>query len=294
MTRRTVALPLLAALLCFLGTPAHAQQGCVPPKDSNEEKLFRALSVPMAYGPLLAPTPPSPGELSIALEGTYLPTIDSETATPTYCRPGKGPENVNQLSVLPRPRVRIGLPGGFAAEASWVPPIRIDGVKSNLFGVSVERTVPWRAPSIAVRLRAHATFGTVHAPVTCPEAALSDPESVCFGGSESDDTYTPNMFGLDLSLGLPVMGEALRGYGGVGVNWLRPRFQVGFTDASGAVDDSKVETNLTRFAYFGGLTWRLGSRFAVSGEVYAQSSDAVTGRLALAYTLRGGDSVRSR
>jgi hypothetical protein len=69
---------------------------------------------------------------------------------------------------------------------------------------------------------------------------------------------------------------------------------VGFTDANGEVDDSKVETNLTRIAYFGGLTWRLGSRFAVSGEVYAQSSDAVTGRLALAYTLRGGESVRSR
>jgi hypothetical protein len=102
------------------------------------------------------------------------------------------------------------------------------------------------------------------------------------------------MFGLDLSLGLPVVGEALRGYGGVGVNWLRPRFQVGFTDADGVVDDSKVETNLTRFAYFGGLTWRLGGRIAVSGEVYAQSSDAVTGRLALAYTLRGGKDVTSR
>jgi hypothetical protein len=78
------------------------------------------------------------------------------------------------------------------------------------------------------------------------------------------------------------------------VNWLRPRFQVGFTDADGVVDDSKVETNLTRFAYFGGLTWRLGGRIAVSGEVYAQSSDAVTGRLALAYTLRGGKDVTSR
>jgi hypothetical protein len=279
-------------LLSVWAGAARAQQGCVPPSGSNEEKLFREESVPMAYSPLMAPEPPVNGSVAIALEATYLPNIDDETATPTYCRPGKGPENVNQLSVLPRPRIRVGLPGGFAIEGSWVPPITVKGVTPNLFGVSLERTVPWKAPGFAVRLRAFGTFGVVHSPVTCPEEALSDPSSTCFGGTESDDSYKPNMAGLDLSIGMPLAGEALRLYGGVGPTWMWPRFQVNFTNADGELDDSKVETNLTRFAYFGGVTWRLGSRFAASGEVYAQASDAVTGRVALSYQLRGGVSSR--
>jgi hypothetical protein len=294
MIPRLVAVWMLAVLLHVRVASLHAQEGCVPPEDSNEEKLFRALAVPMAYGPLLAPSAPAQGELSVALELTYLPTIDSATRTPTYCRPGKRAEDVNQLAVLPRPRLRIGLPGSFAFEGSWVPPIEVAGVESNLFGLSLERTVPLRSPAIALRMRAHATFGEVHAAVTCPEDALDDPDSVCFGGTESDDTYKPNMFGLDLSVGLPLGSEALRGYGGLGVNWLRPRFQVNFTDAQGVLDDTRVETNLTRFALFGGVTWRLGSRFSASGEVYAQPSDAVTGRVAIAYVLRSGASVTSQ
>lgn len=287
MSTRSAAV-LASALLAISASVAGAQEGCVPPKDSNEEKLFRALAVPLAYGPLMAPESPAAGSVTLALEGTYLPEIDAETRTPTYCRPDKGPENVNQLSVMPRPRVRVGLPSGFAVEASWIPPVRINGVKSNLFGVSVERSVPIRGPGIAVRLRLHGTFGVVHSAVTCPEEALSDPASVCFGGTESDDSYKPNMFGADVSLGLPLMGEALRIYGGLGPTWMRPRFQVGFTNAQGDVDNTKVETNLTRFAYFGGITWRLGGRFALSGEFYAQAADASTGRVALAYTLKGG------
>jgi hypothetical protein len=287
---------VVAALALLLGTSTalRAQEGCVPPKDSNEEKLFRALAVPLAYGPILAPAPPAAGSVGVALEGTWLPAIDAETRTPTYCRPDKGPEDINKLSVLPRPRVRIGLPGGFAIEGSWVPPVRINGVKSNLFGISVERTVPLASkPGMAVRLRAHGTFGVVHSAVTCPEEALTDTASVCFGGTESDDSYRPDMFGLDVSMGLPLLGNALTGYAGLGPTWMRPRFQVNFTNAQGEVDNSKVETNLTRFAYFGGLTWRLGTRFALSGEVYAQASDAVTGRLALAWAIRGGE-VSSR
>jgi len=280
---------ILALAAVALGSSAlRAQEGCVPPHDSNEEKLFRALAVPLAYGPLMAPQSPAAGSVTLALEATYLPTIDAETRTPTYCRASKGPENVNQLSVLPRPRVRVGLPSGFAVEASWIPPVTIKDVKSNLFGFSVERTVPFKGPGMALRLRAHGTFGIVHSSVTCPEEALSDPESTCFGGTESDDTYKPNMFGADISVGFPLIGEALKIYGGLGPTWMRPRFQVGFTNAQGQLDDTKVETNLTRFAFFGGATWHLGSRFSASGEVYAQASDDVTGRVALAYTLRSG------
>ena len=55
-------------------------------------------------------------------------------------------------------------------------------------------------------------------------------------------------------------------YGGGGVTWLRPRFQVGFTDANGITDATRVEVNLVRGAVFAGLTARLTRAFDVSGS----------------------------
>ena len=43
--------------------------------------------------------------------------------------------------------------------------------------------------------------------------------------------------------------------------------------------------NLDRLAVFGGATWNLSYRFALTGEVYAAPADAVTARLVLRSSL---------
>ena len=77
MMRRTAA---IAVMLALGAARARAQEGCIPPENSNEEMLFRKMSVPLAYGPLLAPEPPPKGLLAVALEVTYIPEIDSALA----------------------------------------------------------------------------------------------------------------------------------------------------------------------------------------------------------------------
>ncbi len=259
-----------------------AAQECRPPTSSNEAQSFGMVSVPLAFGRAQAPEL-LPG-LRLGLEAAYVPQVDDATATPTICRPGKGPENVNLTPVIPRPRLSLPLPLGLAFEASWIPPVRVGGVKANLFGVSLGRSFG-SIDGVIAALRGHATFGSIRAPITCNDDALEDGTSECFQGTRSDDRFSPNIFGADLSVSAPVAGGRLRPYLGAGYNRLAPRFQVNFTNSVGTVDSTRVIVNLDRLAVFGGATWILSYRLALSGEVYAAPADAVSARLVLRSSL---------
>jgi len=265
------------ALLVFPGV-LRAQEDCYPGPESNEAKALAIFSVPLAYSPLSAPGRDE-RRWKVGLEVSSIPNVDDATATPTICRPGKGPENTDLLPALVRPRVVARLGAGLALDASWVPPVRINGVKSNLVGVALA----WSSAasgSVTFGARVHGTFGEVNAPITCPEEALTDPASECFGGTESDDSYKPNIFGADVRLGLGGTANKVRPYAGLGYNRLQPRFQVNFTNSAGELDDRRVIVDLNRLAVFGGLSWKLGQSLGLAGEVYSTPADAVTLRIA--------------
>jgi hypothetical protein len=266
------------AMALVLGWPslAAAQGDCFPGAESNEAKTMAIFAVPLAFSRGSAPEV-FPG-FKAGLELAYLPKVDDVTATPTICRPGKGPEHTNLLFGLPRPRFGMPLPFGLTLQASWVPPIRVNGVKANLFGVSLEKAFG-QVDGLVAAVRAHATFGSVRAPITCDERALEDASSECFGGTKSDDRLSPNILGLDVAVGGPLAGGRLRPYAGAGYNRLEPRFQVNFTNQFGELDDRRVEVNLNRLALFGGATWEVTERLGVTGEIYAVPADAVTARL---------------
>jgi len=260
-----------------LAAPLAAQTTlCRPAANSNEAKTLAIFSVPLAFGPATAPEI-LPG-LRLGLEGTYLPKVDPATATPTTCRPGQGPLNTDLIFALPRPRLGLPLPFGLALEASWIPPVRVVGVKANLFGFSLGKSFG-RLDGLVAAIRAHGTFGSIRGPITCDDAALAVPTSECFHGTRSDDKYSPNIFGADVSLGWTMAGGRLRPYLGGGYTRLEPRFQVNFTNQFGMVDSTRIDVNLNRAAVFGGATWQLTDRLGVTGEVYAVPADAVTARL---------------
>jgi hypothetical protein len=275
---------LFAALGVLLVLPAVvAGQDCNPPKSSNEAKVFAIRGTSIAFSPLEAPVRQPTGAIGLTLEGSYLPKIDSATRVPSVCRPGKPAENTNLLFGFVRPRLVLNSSQGFFLELSWVPPIRINGVKANLFALAGGRTVTLN-PASLLRARAYWTGGTIRAPFTCPEYALNDPAYQCGGGKVSDDKYQPNAFGGDFSIGWS-LGK-LQPYLGIGVNFLRPRFQVNHTDSLGITDNTKVEVNLTRFAAMGGVTLVLSPVFRLGGELYTQPTDVVTGRVFLTYMIR--------
>jgi hypothetical protein len=273
MTRPAVVLLALVLGWPTLGT---AQGDCFPGPESNEAKTMAIFAVPLAFSRGNAPDR-FPG-FNAGLELAYLPKVSDALATPTICRPGKGPEHTDLLFGLPRPRLGLPLPLGLNLQASWVPPVRVNGVKANLFGISVEKAFG-RLDGLVAAVRVHATFGSIRAPITCDDDALRDATSECFGGSRSDDHLRPNILGLDLAVGGPLAAGRLRPYGGAGYNRLQPRFQVNFTNRFGELDHRRVEVNLDQLVVFGGASWQVAERLSLTGELYAAPSDAVTGRV---------------
>ena len=270
---------LAVVLGALLAAAPAAAQNCFPGDHSHEADLFAHFSVPLAFSPAQSPWIYPPGTVLLGVEGTYLPDASDRIATPTTCRPGKGPENVNLLFGFPRPRVAYALSGGVLLEASWTPPIRLNDVKPNLWSFALSRTVPLSSSGTMFMGRMHATIGSIHAPITCPDRALQDPTSQCFGGQRSDDRYSPNIFGVELALGWATAQGRLRPYLGAGYNILHPRFQVNFTDAGGQLDQSRVEVNLHRWTVFGGATWAPVPGFGFTAEAYSAPSDLITARL---------------
>ncbi|HSB54367.1 MAG TPA: hypothetical protein VLD58_08420 [Gemmatimonadales bacterium] len=271
----------LALGALVLAAPLAAQNVCKPGSGSREAELFGHFSVPLAFSSAQSPWIYRPGSIQIGVEGTYIPDASDRIATPTKCRPGKGPENVNLLTAFPRPRVGFALGDGVLLEVSWTPPVtRINGVRPNLWGLALSRSVLVSRNGTMFMGRVHATLGNVRAPFVCPKSATQDPANPdCFGGEESDDRYSPNIFGVELGFGWPLLGGALRPYLGTGYNIIHPRFQVDRIAAGGAVDNQKVEVNLSRWALFGGFTWAPSSSFLLSTEAYTAPSDAITGRV---------------
>ncbi|HEV8123866.1 MAG TPA: hypothetical protein VGP80_06485 [Gemmatimonadales bacterium] len=277
----------MRSLLCclMLAVPAvvRAQGDCFPAKDSHEAQVFGIFSVPIAFAPGGAPAPLAAWHVRAGVETSYLPNIDDSTATPTTCRPGKGPENVDFGPLLPRPRMSLGLPGGFALEASYIPPVRVKGAKPSIFGVALTRT--FALGGMTLGLRGHATVGVIHAPIVCDDAALKDPISECFNGTKSNEEFHPNIFGADASVGWTLGGGRFQPYLGGGFNVLHPRFRVNFTNQFGQVDRRRVEVDLQRAVLFAGASWFPGTRFAISGQIYSAPTDAVTGRVAVSVGL---------
>lgn len=268
----------LTLALSLSAMPLLAQGNCFPSTSSNEADLFAHFSVPLAFSPAQAPWAYLPGTIQLGIEGALLPDASDEIATPTTCRPGKGPENVNILPGLIRPRVAFALTDGILLEVSWIPPVRVNGVKANLWGFAVSRTVPINPKGGTFFGRVHTTIGSIRAPYTCPDEALQDPLSECFQGTRSDDRYSPNIFGIEMGFGFPLIGGKLRTYVGGGYNILHPRFQVNFTNAVDSTDRRKVEVNLSRWVVFGGVTLAASRSLSLSGEVYSSPADVVTAR----------------
>jgi len=269
--RRLLSLAALGVFPAILT----AQADCFPGPNSNEAKTFALLSVPLAFTGARAPAVPAHG-IGVGLEVASITVVDSATATPTVCRPGKGPENTDAVPVVVRLRFAAAVQG-FLLELSWIPPVGVNGVKSNLIGVAIAHPFTLSAKWV-LGVRAEGVFGSIHAPIVCDEAAVSDPASECFGGTISNDTWQPGIFGVEAVVGGG--GGKVRPHLGLGYTHLSPRFQVNFTNAQGETDNRKVEVDLNRAAVFGGVSVPLGP-LLLTGEAYATIGDAVIGRMVL-------------
>jgi len=282
-----VPLGLLGSFLIATGASA---QVCKPPADSHEAKLLAFYEAPVTFSASSAPAPTALWGVRLDVEVSPIPEPGSDIEQTSLCYRSKQ-ENTRLAPLLARPRVTVGLPAGFAVEASYVPPIKVWDADPNLasFAISNVQRLPIASSlgAFSLMLRAHGTIGQVKGPITCPTKSLtSDPEQPCYGGTPSNDTFHPYMVGGEGALALASRGGHWSFYAGGGVTRLTPRFQVGFTDGFGGVDTTKVNVNLTRGAAFGGVTAHVTHAVDLSVQIYSVPADVTTFRFGAGYKLR--------
>jgi hypothetical protein len=284
---RSIVLPFL-----ILGVAAQQVAAqCMPPHDSNEAKLLAFYEAPLAFSPATAPQLLPAGSIRIGGELAPVPTPDPELERTSICYEAKG-ENTRLSPVFARPRIAVTLPYGFQVEASYLPPVTIADAQPNLgsLALSYTRQLPV-APAgypLLVTVRTQGTIGRVRGPITCPESELqvSDPNAPCYGQQPSRDTFKPRMIGAEGAVGTSTHDGRLSAYAGAGIMWLRPRFQVGFTDGAGNIDRTQIVVNLRRATVFGGLAFQVARAIDLSAQLYAVPADAVTWRFGAGWRLR--------
>ncbi len=218
-----------------------------------------------------------------------VPAPSASISQTDYCYAAK--QEGTQLSpVLPRLRLAVGLPAGFALEGAYLPPVTVDRAQPNLgsLALSYTRTLipPTAGPQVIVSARADGTMGSIVGPITCPSTSLQQTQSgaPCYGSRASSDTFHPTSVGAEASLGV-LTHSGIGAFVGTGYNWLSPHFRVGFTDLAGVTDRTLVEIDLQRAAVFGGVGVRLVRSLDVAAEVYSVPEDLTTWRLSLRYRI---------
>lgn len=290
--RSVLSVAGLAGVLVALA-PAPVAAQCIAPANSNEARLLAFYEAPIAFSGTGAPAVLPTGGVALTGELVGVPTPPRSLTHTNLCFAAN--QEASHLSpVLPRLRLEVGLPAGFAVEGSYLPPITVDQAQPSLGSLALTYTdvlyapgVGRRGPSVTLGLRADATVGRVRGSITCSRAALqlTDPGAPCYGSMPSRDTFYPNTWGGEGTLGVGSPGGRVSGFAGVGYARLTPHFRVGFTDQNGVTDRTLVEAQLNRGTVFGGIDVRVLRALDAAAEVYSVPADLTTWRLTARYRL---------
>lgn len=280
---------LAATFLCALvGSRVAAQSySCNPlPQDANETKLLGFFAVPLAFGALEQPQRVPAGMTTIMVEVANVPSADAALRR-TQCFAGDKEQNANLASLLPRPRLVIGLPWGMHVEGTYLPPVQVGNATPNL----VQGALAWTGRlgtfagnGLRVQLRGHATRGWVRGPITCNAESLrpADPFAPCYGTRPSQDRYRPNMQGIEALVA--VDGPGYGYYVGSGYTSLDPVLQVDFTTGTGFRDTSRVVApRLGQIPLLIGGTLRFTESVSLLGQYYIVFDQTSLFRVAMAW-----------
>lgn len=284
---RLASLAVVAA--ASLAASAARAQSCTVSAGSNSGRLLTWYAAPLAFEVAQMPRPQAPWKLGLSLEATRVPAPSPELQRVSEC--GRTRVVSTDLSpVVPRPRLSLGLPGRFVLEGAWVPPVPVVDATANLVSVALSRVTPLvtvAGGELALVARGHGTFGRVRGAIACPEERVQQvaPAAPCWGTNASNDSYRPNVAGVE---GIVSFDGALYGlYAGGGWTSLDPTFRVGFDDRAGNRDSTWVslDRRVSRGAFVVGGMYQVARRVELSGQIHAGRDDLVLARTSITWRL---------
>jgi hypothetical protein len=212
-----------------------------------------------------APRTRIPGSIEVGAELDWIPQLSSAQQRVGFN--GTKEEDLNKAPIFGRPRVTIGLPWRFALTLSYVPPIRIFGVKPNLFAFALERPL-YERDSWTIGMRMYGQIGNVEGAFTCPgdvvQFSPGSPGNIYGCEKKSADKSSQHYAGLELSGAYRI--DRLRGltpYITVAGNYLDTQVRVN-AQTFGNFDRTRLEAETWTFSATAGVTYPLTNRLMLS------------------------------
>ena len=255
-----------------------------------EGRLMAYYSAALAFSPVGAPRIAAPWGGSLGIELSYLPALSDAQRSAGFSKT----QSTNLAPIIPRPRFALSLPGGFAIEGSWIPPMRVFGVTANLLSAAITRPVPVRG-NVLLTPRIAGTTGSVKGPITCNQELEENGGGdglfyahVCHS-MESEDRFEPVAVSGELVASRTIRGGSIAPYLGLGIRHERSSFDVGVRYSDGSFDPNHpiLELDLTRGYGFLGATWSGPRRSAISAEMFYAPNSLLTGRVQASIQLFG-------
>lgn len=235
--------------------------------DRPESWALKYFSSVSTFTGLGSPVVREPWSVELGLEAGWIPHLSDSQRRVGF--DGMNLEDLNKTPVFGRPRVAVGLPGGLSAELGWVPPVEINGQKTNLLAGALERPFLDRA-DWTLGLRLYGQVGYATGDFTCSTSVASQPPGSngnplgCNGPSR--DTARLNNAGAALTGGVKIgAGGAL--HFAVGATYNDLAFQVGAVEF-GFPDDTRLATHGWTGWAAAGVGWPLGRRLGFSVEAF--------------------------
>jgi hypothetical protein len=261
---RATALFFLLAVGSRAAAQTPAQQIAFNRPEAWALKYFSAVSTFTALGP---PVMREPGSIDFGLEGGWVPHLSDSQRRVGF--DGTALEDLNKTPVFGRPRLTVGLPFGFSAEAAWVPPVGINGQRANLFDAALERPFvdadPW-----TLGFRLYGQVGHSKGDFTCPKDVVSQPPGSSGNpqscNAASKDSATLNNGGLALTGGVKLGGGGAVHFA-VGSTYNDMVFQVGAV-TNGAPDNTRLATHGWTGWVAAGAGWPLGKGASFAAEAF--------------------------
>jgi hypothetical protein len=184
---------------------------------------------------------------------------------------GTKEEDLNKSPVFGRPGLTIGLPWKLSLSIAYVPPIKLFGVRADLFSMAIERPLvesgPW-----ALGVRVHGETGSAKGAYTCPPKSLKfEPGSDGnpYGCEEkSKDKAVQRYVGVELAGAYRIERfYDLEPYVTVGANYLTTEFHV-HAETFGFSDRTRLAADTWTFSLGAGASIPIGDRIELALGVY--------------------------
>ncbi|MDV6345077.1 hypothetical protein [Nitrosomonas sp. Is37] len=205
------------------------------------------------------------GSIEVGFELDWLPQLSTEERRVGLS--GTKVEDLNKSPIFARPRVTIGLPWQFALTLSYVPPIKIFGLKPNLFAFALERPL-YEHDSWRIGMRLYGQIGNVVGAFTCSGDDMNfepgSPENPAGCEGKSADKAIQNYAGFELSGAYRI--EKLGGltpYIAVAGNFLDTQVNVN-APTFGVINKNRIKAETWTFSMSAGFAYPLTDKLMFS------------------------------